>query len=169
MDASDPAGAATRDAAVRDAIAAHRSRDGALLPMLHAIQDAIGYVPGDAVAAVADALNVSQAEVHGVLSYYHHFRREAPARHRVALCRAEACLAAGGDALREQAEATLGCQLGERRADGALELEAVYCLGLCANAPSALVDGRARARLDDGALQRIAAECGVDGAKESQT
>ena len=168
MNASDPGGAARQDAAVRDAIAAHRARDGALLPMLHAIQDAIGYVPAAAVAAVADALNLSQADVHGVLSYYHHFRREAPARHRVALCRAEACLAAGGDALCEQAEATLGCKLGEQRGDGAVELEAVYCLGLCANAPSALVDGRPRARIDADALQRIAAECGVgDGGKTS--
>ena len=149
-------------AAVRAAIDAHAARPGGLLPLLHAIQDALGHVPRDAVAPVADALGLSRAEVHGVLDYYHHFRRVPPARHSVALCRAEACLAAGGDALLAQAEQALGCKMHARRADGAVELEAVYCLGLCANGPSALVDGRPRARMDADALRRIAESCMAD-------
>ncbi len=162
MDATPEASVTRRDAAVRAALDAYGAQDGALLPVLHAIQDALGHVPAEAVAPVADALGLSRAEVHGVLGYYHHFRRIAPARHTVALCRAEACQAAGGDALLEQAERVLGCKLHQRRADGAIELDAVYCLGLCASAPSALVDGQVRARLDADALQRIANACAVD-------
>ncbi len=168
MEATPEASSTHCDAAVRAAIDAHRGQAGALLPVLHAIQDALGYVPAQAVVPVADALGLARAEVHGVLGYYHHFRRTAPARHTVALCRAEACLAAGGDALLEQAERVLGCGMHQRRADSALELDAVYCLGLCASAPSALVDGRAHARLDADALQRIAAACEVGAAPGAQ-
>jgi formate dehydrogenase subunit gamma len=133
-------------------IARHRHRDGALLPILHALQEAFGCVPEAAVPVVAQALNLSRAEVHGVVTFYHDFRREPAGRHVLKLCRAEACQAAGGDALANRAEAKLGVAIGETTPDGQLTVEATYCLGLCATAPSAMLDGRPVGRLD---LQRL--------------
>jgi formate dehydrogenase iron-sulfur subunit len=126
----------------------HCDQDGALLPILHALQEAFGCVPEDAVRMVASALNMSRAEVHGVVTFYHDFRREPPGRHVVKLCRAEACQAAGGDALAAHAEARLGVAMGKTAADGSCTLEAVYCLGLCSTAPSAMVDGKVVGLLD---------------------
>jgi formate dehydrogenase subunit gamma len=133
-------------------IALHRHRDGALLPILHALQEAFGCVPQAAVPVVAQALNLSRAEVHGVVTFYHDFRREPAGRHVLKLCRAEACQAAGGDALASRAEAKLGVAIGDTTRDGQLTVEATYCLGLCATAPSAMLDGRPVGRLD---LQRL--------------
>lgn len=110
----------------------HRARPGALLPMLHAIQDALGYIPPEAVPPIAQALNLSRAEVHGVISYYAHFRQTAPGRHVVRVCCAEACQAVGGEALAEHAR--------RRLAGSDVTLEPVYCLGLCACGPSVQVD-----------------------------
>jgi formate dehydrogenase subunit gamma len=120
--------------------------------VLHAIQREFGHVPDAAVPRVADGLNLSRAEVHGVIGFYHHFRREPPGRHLLRLCRAEACQAAGGEALAEQAKRTLGCGFHETSADGAISLEPVYCLGHCAAAPALMIDAdepRARVAAED--------------------
>ena len=134
-------------AVVDRAIADHAARPGGLLPLLHAIQDAMGWVPPDAHARIARALNVTAAEVHGVATFYHDFRSAPPGRHILKLCRAEACQAMGSDALAKHAEARLGMGFHQTRADGAVTLEPVYCLGNCATAPSMLVDGRLVGRL----------------------
>jgi formate dehydrogenase subunit gamma len=132
---------------VEEAIAAHRTRPGALLPIFHAIQDVLGYVPSESLGTIAQALNVSRADVYGTLTFYHDFRSDPPGRHVVKLCRAEACQAVGSDRLVDDAKRRLGVDFGETRADRALTLEAVYCLGNCALGPSALVDGRLMARV----------------------
>lgn len=134
---------------------AHRDVPGGLLPALHAVQDALGHVPDAAVPVLAQALNRSRAEVHGVLSYYTHFRRHAPGRCVLQLCVAEACQSMGGQALVEHAEARLGCRVGDTRADGAVTLEAVHCLGLCATAPALQLDERLHARVDPTRLDRL--------------
>ena len=139
----------------------HAGARGALLPLLHAIQREIGHVPDEAIPPVAVALNLSRAEVHGVVSFYHDFRRKPAGAHVVKLCRAEACQARGGIAVERAAAARLGVAMGDTRADGQVTLEAVYCLGLCATGPNALVDGRPVSRIDGARLERIAAEVGA--------
>ncbi|MFO0934199.1 MAG: formate dehydrogenase subunit gamma [Planctomycetota bacterium] len=134
-------------AAVERALAAHQGRPGALLPILHAVQDALGYVPPDALPRIAHALNLSRADVHGVVTFYHDFRDAPPGRHVVKLCRAEACQAVGSDELVADVCARFGTELGHTRADGAVTLEPVYCLGNCALGPSAMVDGELRGRV----------------------
>jgi formate dehydrogenase subunit gamma len=119
----------------------------ALLPILHHIQDALGFVPQPLVPEIASALNLSRAEVHGVITYYHHFRSAPAGRHVVQICQAEACRANGAEALMAHASVRLACAPGHTRADGAVTLEPVYCLGLCATGPSAMVDDRLRARV----------------------
>lgn len=138
--------------------ARHGSTRDALLPLLHALQHEIGYVDDAAVPLIARALNISRAEVHGVVTFYHDFRRVPAGRHVIKLCRAESCQARGSAAMEAAAASRLGVQMGETRADGAVTLEAVYCLGLCAIGPNALVDGRPIARMDEAALERIAEE-----------
>lgn len=138
---------------VAQIVAAMKDTPGALLPILHAVQDALGYVPDDAVALIAPALNVSRAEVHGVLTYYHHFRTEPAGRNVVQICRAEACKAMGSDALWEQACRHTGGH--GRSADGAISLEAVYCLGLCASSPAMSVNDKPHARLTPEKLTRV--------------
>lgn len=125
----------------------HAALEGPLLPILHAVQAEFGHVPDDAVPVIADRLNVSRAEVHGVVSFYHDFRTRPAGRHVVRLCRAEACQSMGADALIAQAEARLGTSLGDTRADGSVTVEPVYCLGLCATAPAAMIDGKVVGRL----------------------
>jgi len=139
-------------------IAEHAQHEGATLVILHALQEAFGYVPEAAIPMVATALNLSRAEVHGVFTFYHDFRDKPAGRHVLKLCRAEACQAAGGDALAERAEAALGIACGETTADQRLTLEPVYCLGLCATAPSAMLDGRLIGRLDAARIDAIVAE-----------
>ncbi|MDB5717090.1 MAG: synthase subunit [Sphingomonas bacterium] len=146
-----------RDAALA-VIASHVAMRGALLPMLHAIQEAIGFVPDALVPDIAEALNVSRADVHGVITFYHDYRRKPAGRHIVKICRAEACQARGGVAIEAAAAERLGVAMGETRADGQVMLEAVYCLGLCATGPSALVDGVPVARVDAAKLARIAVQ-----------
>jgi formate dehydrogenase subunit gamma len=133
-------------------------REGPLLPILHALQDEFGYIEEAAEPLIAEALNITRAEVHGVVTFYHDFRREPAGRHVLKLCRAEACQAAGGDPLALRAEARLGVPMGETAADGSVTLEPVYCLGLCALAPSAMLDGRVVARLDETRLDALLAE-----------
>lgn len=129
-----------------------------LLPLLHGLQDEIGYIDDALVPAIAAALNLSRADVHGVLTFYHDYRRRPAGRHIVKLCRAESCQARGGAAIEAAATARFGVAMGETRSDGQISLEPVYCLGLCAIGPNALVDGRPVARIDHGTLERIAAE-----------
>ena len=119
----------------------------ALLPILHDIQDALGFVPAALVPEIAVSLNLSRAEVHGVLTYYHHFRAEPAGRHVVQICQAEACLANGAAGVMAHAGARLACAPGQTRADGGVTLEPVYCLGLCATGPAALVDDKPCARV----------------------
>ena len=142
----------------RDIVAAHRHIQGAMLPVLRALQDAFGYIDERAEPIVAEGLNVTRAEVHGVVTFYHDFRRRPAGRHVLRLCRAEACQSAGGEALAARAEAALGIPLGDTTADDAVTLEAVYCLGLCALAPSGMVDWRPVGRLDDERLDSLLTE-----------
>jgi len=134
-----------------------RKRD-ALLPILHAFQHEIGYIDDAAVPLIATALNISRADVHGVVTFYHDFRRTPAGRHVVKLCRAESCQARGGAMIEEAAMDKLGVKMGETRRDGAVTLEAIYCLGLCAIGPNALVDGRPVAKVNAAVLDRIADE-----------
>ena len=139
-------------------IGKHSTAEGATLPILHALQDAFGYVPEPAIPMVAAALNLSRAEVYGVFTFYHDFRKQPAGRHVLKLCRAEACQAAGGDALAARAEAKLGVAIGNTTADQRVTLEPIYCLGLCATAPSAMLDGRVVGRLDEARLDALVAE-----------
>ncbi len=143
------------------AIARHARRPGALLPLLHEVQARLGHVPPALVPGIAQALNRSRAEVHGVISYYHHFRQAPAGRHVVQLCRAEACQANGADALAEAAQALLGCALHSTRADGAVTLEPVYCLGLCATGPALQIDDRLHARMTPERLAQRAQALGI--------
>lgn len=146
-----PAAAAAVPDAIGATVAAVLARQAArqdrLLPALHALQDAIGYIPPAQVAAIAEHFNLSRAEVHGVLTFYHHFRSRAPARCVVQLCRAEACQSMGAERLLAHARQALGCGLQESSADGTVALEAVYCLGHCASAPAMIVNDTVFARV----------------------
>jgi len=128
---------------------------GALLPVLHGIQHALGHVPKDAVPIVAKALNLSRAEVHGVVSFYHWYRSEQPGEHVVHLCRAEACQAVGGRALEAHVKATLGIDFHETTADGRYTLEPAYCLGNCATGPSLLIDMQLKGRVTPARFDRL--------------
>lgn len=139
-------------------IAEHKGLEGPLLPILHALQAAFGYIDRAAEPIIAEALNISRAEVHGVVTFYHDFREAPAGRHVLKLCRAEACQAAGGEALVSHAEARLGVAFGQTSADGRVTLEPVYCLGLCSVSPSAMLDGRVIARLDANKLDALVAE-----------
>ena len=143
-------------------IAPHLSKEGPLLPILHALQDTFGCVPREAVAIVAHALNVSRAEVHGVVTFYHDFTETPPGRRVVKLCRAESCQAMGAEAAAHVLLAALGLPTtdgwGGTTADGAVTVEPVYCLGLCPVSPAALIDGEPLGRIDGKALAE--AVCG---------
>src|ERR1700737_53641 len=139
-------------------IAEHSRLEGATLVILHALQEAFGYVPEPAIPMIASTLNLSRAEIHGVFTFYHDFRRAPAGRHVLKLCRAEACQAAGGDPLAAHAAARLGVEMGTTAPGGSVTLEPVYCLGLCAVAPSAMLDGRLVGRLDQARLDALLAE-----------
>src|SRR5277367_2758384 len=143
---------AWEDERAREIIVAHAAEKGATLPILHALQEIFGCVPEAAVPIIADVLNLSQAEIHGVVTFYHDFRRAPPGRHVLKLCRAEACQSMSGDALSAQARAKLGIDWGETTRDGRVTLDAVFCLGLCATAPSAMIHNRLVARLTESRL-----------------
>ncbi|MED5619362.1 NAD(P)H-dependent oxidoreductase subunit E [Ideonella sp. BN130291] len=136
-------------ATVRRVIAERRHLDGALLPILHGVQDALGFVPPEAVPEIAQALNLSRAEVHGVVTYYHHFRQRPVAGPVLQVCRAESCRAMGGEAL-----------LAHARAAGRCTVEPVYCLGLCAQSPAVMLDGRPHARVTPERLDVLLAQAG---------
>lgn len=135
-------------ALIQSLIDAHKATPGALLPLLHAIQDEVGFIPPDALGDIAKGLNLSRAEVHGVVTYYHYFRTQAPSRHVVQVCRAEACQACGANELLSLAESTLSGQ-------GSVTVEPVYCLGLCASSPAIQVDDKLHARVSADQLKAI--------------
>ena len=124
-----------------------QDREGALLPVLHDVQRALGYIPPEAVAVVAERMNLSRAEVHGVISFYHYFRSTPPGRHTVYLCRAEACQSMNARALEQHAKQRLGVSFHETTADGAFSFEPVYCLGNCALSPAMMIDGHPYGRV----------------------
>ncbi len=132
---------------LNDIIDRLKNLPGALLPILHEVQHALGYVPTEAVPRIAEALNLSRAEVHGVISFYHHFHSQPMGKHTVQICRAEACQAVGARELEQHATQKLGTSLGDTTADGALSLEPVYCLGNCACGPSVQIGDEVHARV----------------------
>lgn len=141
---------------IAEILDAHQGLEGPLLPILHAIQAAFGYVPDSAIPQIAGALTLSKAEVHGVISFYHDFRSAPAGRHVLKLCRAEACQTVGADAVADRIKAALGIDWHETTPDGRVTLEPVFCLGLCACGPAAMVDGRLVGRCDDGVLAEVA-------------
>lgn len=144
---------------VAAAIDLHSRRPGGLLPLLHEVQDRLGYVPKESVRQIAQAMHLSIAEVHGVISFYHHFRQAAPGRHVLRICLAEACQSMGAQQLLAHARAALGVELHETSADGALTLEPVYCLGNCACSPAVMVDNDLVGRVDAQRLDAIVEQC----------
>ncbi|MBS4010920.1 MAG: formate dehydrogenase subunit gamma [Roseovarius sp.] len=142
-------------------LAAHLDLEGPLLPILHAMQAAFGYIPEAAHRPIAEALNISRAELHGVISFYHDFRANPAGRHVLKICRAEACQAVGGAVLAEATLAKLGLAWHGTTANGAVTVEPVYCLGLCACAPAAMLDDRVVGRVDAARLDALLAEAGA--------
>jgi formate dehydrogenase subunit gamma len=142
----------------REIIARHAVQEGPALPVLHALQEEFGYVPEEALPALAEALNISRAEIYGVATFYHDFRFEPHGRHTLTLCRAEACQARGAVPLAERAKSRLGVDWGETTSDGRVTLEQTFCLGLCACAPSAMIDGKIVGRLTPEKLDAMLAE-----------
>jgi len=134
-------------AVVRRIVAEHLGRPGPLLEVLHAVQAALGFIPAGAVPLVAQELNLSRAEVHGVVTFYHYFRRSRPGVHTVSLCQAESCQAMGAGALTEHARKRLGIDFHETTPNGRFSLEPVYCLGNCACSPAAMIDGQLYGRV----------------------
>ena len=139
-------------------IARYRHLKGAGLPILHALQETFGCVPDEAVPLVAEALNLSRAEIHGTVTFYHDFRKEPAGRRVLKLCRAESCQAAGGDALAARAEEKLGVAMGETTLDRRVTLEPVYCLGLCHSSPAAMLDKHVFGMLDEAKLDQLVKE-----------
>ena len=132
-----------------------KDMEGALLPILHAVQAEFGHIPQIVLPQIAKALNISRAEVHGVMSFYHDFRAAPAGRHLVKLCRAEACQAVGADRVAAHAKAHLGIDFHETTVDNRVTLEPVFCLGLCACGPAAIIDGKLQGRVDEGRLDAL--------------
>lgn len=127
---------------IREILNAHRGQEGSLLPILHDVQEAFGYVPEEALPIIAKDLQITKAEAHGVMTFYHDFRAKPAGRKVLKLCRAESCKSMGADALAADVQAKLGLDWHETSADGAITLEPIFCLGLCACGPAAMVDGK---------------------------
>jgi formate dehydrogenase subunit gamma len=144
-------------AQVGEILKLHEGREGALLPILHDVQAEFGHVPQAALPQIARALNISKAEVHGVVSFYHDFREHPAGAHVVKLCRAEACQAMGADRVAAHAQAALGVDWHGTTADGKVTLEPVFCLGLCACGPAAMVDGKLVGRVDEARVDALLA------------
>ena len=156
--AATPAQLAAQLSVVDTEVARLAALPGALLPILHAIQEQLGFVPPAAIERIATALNLSRAEVHGVITFYHDFRTAPPGGTVLKLCRAEACQAMGCQRLEQRLHEVHGVAMGATSSDGSLSVEAVYCLGNCALSPSALVDGKLLGRLDAARLDAIVAQ-----------
>jgi formate dehydrogenase subunit gamma len=146
---------------IRDIIAKHLALEGPMLPILQAIQGEFGHVPQAAIPLIAEALNIGRAEVHGTMSFYHDFRTEPAGRHVVKLCRAEACQASGGDRTAAHAMETLGVDWHETTKNGNVTLEPVFCLGLCACGPAAMVDGKVVGLVTKKRFDQIISEVGA--------
>ena len=140
---------------IRRIAEAHASRPGPLLVVLHGIQDELGYVPPEAVPVIAEVLNLSRAEVHGVISFYHLFRSSPPGRRTLYLCRSEACQAMGGRQLEQHAKQRLGIDYHQTTADGSVSLEPIYCLGNCAASPAVMLDESVHGRVSVESLERL--------------
>ena len=147
---------AWNEAQASEIIRRHSAREGALLPILHDVQAAFGCVPAEAVPLIAEALNLTRAEVHGVVSFYHDFRDKPAGRHVLKLCRAEACQSMNSEALAQKVLDHFDLDWGGTTPDGRVTVEPIYCLGLCASAPSALLDGEPMARLSPQSIDEIA-------------
>jgi formate dehydrogenase subunit gamma len=152
--------AATGECAViiREIALAHAGQPGALLPLLHAIQAEVGYIPPSGVPIVAEILNLSRAEVHGVITFYHLFRTEPPGAHTLYLCRAEACQSMGARELEAHAKDKLGVDFHQTTADGRLSLEPIYCLGNCACSPAVMIDRTVHGRVSPERLDELLEE-----------
>jgi formate dehydrogenase subunit gamma len=138
----------------RETCARYSDRPEALLEILHDVQDHLGYIPKDTLPVIAERLNISRADIHGVVTFYKDFRQQPPGKHVVKLCRAEACQSMGSERLAAEAERALGTKFGETASDGSVTLEVVYCLGNCALAPSAMIDDQVMGRVDISKLKR---------------
>jgi len=147
---------------VQDVISALKDKPGALLPILHGIQDALGYIPSDSVPSIAQALNLSRAEVHGVMSFYHYFRSTPPGQHIVQVCRAESCQAMGSETLEQHVKTRLGIDYHETSADGKFTLEPVYCLGNCACSPAITINNDVYGRVTSAEFTNL-----IDGLEKS--
>jgi formate dehydrogenase subunit gamma len=141
-------------AASEELVRRHAVQGATLMTILHAVQDEVGYVPETAVAPLARALSLSRAEVHGVITYYHHFRAAPPARVTVQLCRAEACRSMGTETLKDHVEAHTGCRFDSGHAEDT-ELESVFCLGQCALSPAMTINGELHARVTPAKFDRL--------------
>ncbi len=154
----EPSLPAAQRTAVLEVCARLKSVAGALMPILHGVQAALGYVPKDAVPLIASELNLSRAEVHGVLSFYHYFRKQPPGRHVMHLCRAEACQSVGAVTLEAHVKQSLGIDFHQTTADGAISLEPVYCLGNCSLGPSIMVDKQLQGRVSPKRFDELVAQ-----------
>ncbi|PPD48411.1 MAG: formate dehydrogenase subunit gamma [Methylobacter sp.] len=146
---------------VQEIATALKDKPGALLPILHGVQDALGYIPSDSIPVIAKALNLSRAEVHGVISFYHYFRETPPGKQTIHLCRAESCQAMGGNALANHVKSKLGIDFHETTADGEFSLEPVYCLGNCACSPAMQIGTDIYGRVTDELFDTLIANKGV--------
>lgn len=142
-------------ARVEEILKEHNGMEGALLPILHAIQAEFGYVPQAALPIIAQNLNLSRAEVHGVMTFYHDFRENPAGKHVLKLCRAESCQSMGADRVAAHAQKALGIEWHETTANGAVTLEPIFCLGLCACAPAAMLDGKLVGRVDEAKIDAL--------------
>lgn len=147
--------------AIETSIAHNKDKPGALLPILHGIQDRIGYVPSEAIPMIAQELNLSRAEVHGVISFYHHFRQTPPGQHTLQICQAESCQAMGGIALTEHSKKLLGIDFHQTSNDQKVSLEPVYCLGNCACSPAVMLDDEIFGRVSPAQLEQLI--CSIRG------
>lgn len=163
----DPSTEAQDAVHLHEIIRRRAAQAGGLLPALHDVQEAHGYIPPELVPFIADAFNVSRAEVHGVITFYPDFRQTPPSRHTLKVCRAEACQARGGTTLAQHAEQRLGCALGSATADGSVTLEPVYCLGLCAQGPAVMLDGAPHAHMNPERLDTLIQT--ISGAEHSSS
>ena len=141
--------------AIEASITGNKDKPGALLPILHAIQDQLGHIPPEAVAAIATQLNLSRAEVHGVISFYHYFRQTPPGRHTLQICQAESCQAMGSAALTDHAKSLLNIDFHQTTADQTVSLEPVYCLGHCGCSPALMIDDEVHGRVTPPMLEQL--------------
>ncbi len=146
---------ATEAAAASEVCARHGNAPGALIEIFHDVQERLGFVPDAVLPVIAEALNLSRAEVYGVRTFYHDFRTEPAGKHVLKLCMAEACQAMGAERLAASVAKSLGCAIGATTTNGAVTLEAVYCLGNCALAPAAMLDGKLMGRVSDRTLAAV--------------